>query len=914
MLDTLLKTEKLPHITGRKERLAAELEYARQLAEREPERWQALVEQAAARFAESEQAGIIDDALVKEVEELLMPMQAAAKAYTVLCVAHAHIDMNWQWSYDETVMTTLDTFQTMLDLLEEYPDFHFSQSQASVYQIVEEYAPHMLPAIRKYVKEGRWEVTASTWVEADKNMPTGESFARHALYTKSYLAKLLELDPDTLQIDMEPDTFGHSRNIPEIDNRAGVKYYYHCRGNDGGHYLYRWRSPSGGELLVYRDPYFYNSWVTPDIGIWAPALAELTGCRTILRMYGVGDHGGGPTRRDIEALLDMSRWPIFPEIRMATLREYFAEAEKVRESLPVEDAEINFICDGCYSSQSRIKAGNIRMERNLKEAEAYGAFSGLLAGQGKRDYRKGWEKVLFNQFHDILTGSGVIATREYACGAHQQVEALTRSGRKQAMAALAGAMDTSKLAVSEEADHAFGAGSGHRQGETGSGACRIYHLFNGNEASFSGNAEILVWDYEGDISRLYFADADGKPLQSQLLEEGGYWGHVFHRFLVAVKLPAFGYGTVVTGQGPAERPFVEVGEMRRQHEERFVLENAHLRAVIDNTSGAIVSLVDKHTGAEKLDESRGGAQLAIIDEASAKSITGWAGTMSAWFVGRHKKIEAVAEDIEIVPGVQGKLRNSVRWKGRLRDSRLEVEIGLDQDSRDIDYTVHCDWREFGDSNGKIPSLAYIVPLAEKTKWYSYDVPFGLLKREPMDIDRPANSFVVSEGGVMVESEARYGFRCVKDGICLKLLRSSTDPDPIPEICVHDMSFCLSLPKSMEPEDLLTKAQAKYMPPQVFSGKRHPGTLAIDGCFLQCEGKAVLSSLKAAEYVDNAWTLRFYEVRGEKFTEVLTFPRLVKRACVMDVTECHTEAELKTEGNRVELPMEPYRVATVVVEF
>ena len=914
MLETLLKTEKLPNIEKRKERLVAELNFARQMAEREPEKWSALVTQAAECFAQAEKGGNISEALVKEVEKRLMPMQAAAKEYTVLCVAHAHIDMNWQWSYDETVMTTVDTMQTMLELLKEYSEFHFSQSQASVYRMVEEYAPYMLPDIRRYIKEGRWEVTASTWVEADKNMPAGESFARHALYSKSYLADLLEIDPDTLDIDFEPDTFGHSRNIPELNNRAGVKYYYHCRGNDGGHYLYRWRSPSGGELLVYRDPYFYSSWADVGIASGTLAQAELTGCKTILRMYGVGDHGGGPTRRDIEALLEMKDWPIFPRIRMGTLGEYFAEAEKVREGLPVEEDEINFICDGCYTSQSRIKAGNIRSERELRETEVYSVFGQLLTGLDKRDYRGSWEKVLFQQFHDILTGSCKIDSREYACGQYQDVQAALRSGRKQALAALAAEIDTSGLVVSEASDHSFGAGSGHRQGERGSGTQRIYHIFNSNGEPFAGNVEILIWDYEGEIGRLRFYNTAGKPLRSQLLEEGGYWAHVYHRFLVETEVPAYGWGTLVTAQVPPKRSFAGVGEKRRQHEERFVLENEYLRAIIDNTSGAVISLVDKRTGTEKLDRNRGGAQLAIIDEASAKSITDWQGVMSSWFVGRHKKVELVAEDIELFPGVQGELRSSVKWKGRLRDSRFEVEIGLDADSRDLDYTVHCDWREFGDSGERIPSLAFIVPLAEKTEWYAYDVPFGILKREPMDIDRPANSFVVSEGGVLVESEARYGFRCVEDSICLKLLRSSTDPDPIPEIGIHDMRFCLSLPGSMEPERLLRKAQAKYLPPQVLSGKSHGGSLGVTGSGLIHEGNAVLSSLKAAEYVDNAWMLRFYETRGECSTERLTFPVPVKRAYAVDVTERHEEAELKTEGSCVELPMEPYRVATVVVEF
>jgi len=134
-------------------------------------------------------------------EEALLPMSAAVKSYTLHCVAHAHIDMNWMWGFPETAAVTMDTFRTMLDLMKEYPQFTFSHSQASTYRIVEKHDPEMLAEIKARVKEGRWEVTASTWVEADKNMPNGESLARHALYTKRYLSDLLGVDPDDLSLD-----------------------------------------------------------------------------------------------------------------------------------------------------------------------------------------------------------------------------------------------------------------------------------------------------------------------------------------------------------------------------------------------------------------------------------------------------------------------------------------------------------------------------------------------------------------------------------------------------------------------------------------------------------------------------------------------------------------------------------------
>jgi len=197
--------------------------------------------------------GAITKETALKAESMIMELSSAAKSYRMICTAHAHIDMNWMWGYAETALTALDTFRTMLRLMEEYPDFKFSQSQASVYRIVEEYDPDMLEEIKARIKEGRWEVTASTWVEADKNMPVGESFARHILYTKRYLSRLLDISPESLKLDFEPDTFGHSRNIPEVLSKGGVKYYYHCRGYEG-HSIYRWKAPSGASVNAYREP------------------------------------------------------------------------------------------------------------------------------------------------------------------------------------------------------------------------------------------------------------------------------------------------------------------------------------------------------------------------------------------------------------------------------------------------------------------------------------------------------------------------------------------------------------------------------------------------------------------------------------------------------------------------------------
>ncbi len=146
----------------------------------------------------------------------------------------------------------------MLQIMKEYPDFKFSQSQASVYRILERFAPEMLEEVKERVTEGRWELTASAWVETDKNMANGESLSRHILYAKNYLSKLFSVDPDSLEVDFDPDTFGHSRNVPEISSEGGVILLPLPRPRWGADFkplaglLRRGADPVHGTVLVQR--------------------------------------------------------------------------------------------------------------------------------------------------------------------------------------------------------------------------------------------------------------------------------------------------------------------------------------------------------------------------------------------------------------------------------------------------------------------------------------------------------------------------------------------------------------------------------------------------------------------------------------------------------------------------------------
>jgi alpha-mannosidase len=279
---------------GLAERFLCEIEFAEGLARLYPSKgkqWVKGIAEAWAIVADEVATGRLDElpAAVARAEQVLAAVGKVAKQHTVHCVGHAHIDMNWMWSWPETVAVTGDSFLTALKLMDEFPDFCFTQSQASVYAIARDYHPEMFEQIRRRVAEGRWEIVAVHWVEGDKNIASGESLARHMLYTRRFMAEQFGLSPEDLPLDWEPDTFGHAATIPTIVSRGGVRQYYMCRGGAFAKPpVFRWKGPDGSQILVNLETTWYNDHIGPHNAVAALAFFQKTKLQDWMCVYGVG--------------------------------------------------------------------------------------------------------------------------------------------------------------------------------------------------------------------------------------------------------------------------------------------------------------------------------------------------------------------------------------------------------------------------------------------------------------------------------------------------------------------------------------------------------------------------------------------------------------------------------------------------
>ena len=835
-------------------RILSETEYAIHLSvsldgkyDREVDACLSLLENA------MENDGTITKDTAAKAEEKLLPAAKDAKSYSLILAGHSHIDMNWMWSWTETVASTVATFTTMLKIMEEYPTFCFSQSQTSVYKIIDDYAPELHDKIKQRIDEGRWEVTASQWVESDENMPGTESLLREISCTRDYLSDQWGIPADKLEIDFSPDSFGHSANMGEIHNFGGVRYMYHCRGLDNAPALYRWRSQSGKDILVYREQKWYNSAITPSIAMSVFDISKRSGgLKTGLVVYGVGDHGGGPTRRDVNRALEMMEWPIFPALRFGTFREYFKLAESVRDKVTLVDHELNFNHTGCYTTQSRIKCGNKRSEAALSEAENAMTIANLQLGTPFRREAldSAWQKVLFTHFHDILTGSCVQDTREHAMGLFQDALATANTEITLSLGKLSAAIDTSSVEAEIDPDtQSFGAGvgfgissfAGRPASENGCGTVRIWNLFNNTYVDKEEPVEITCWDWTGDMRRITVKDTNGQELPCQLLdkETQKYWDHQYFRILVYVKIPALSYTTVVLSEKEVEEyPFYFNEAYNRLPDVDPVLDNGIIRVVIDRRTGAVVSLQDRKNGTEYVAAGEK-ATLYVVNTDTHNS--------SGWYVGSHFSSEPVT-DLTAFRTSTGALRQSVSFDANIRSSRVTVTYQLDKNADAVTVKIKADWSEVRGTT--VPVLSYVLPLSYNTDAFRYNIPAGSIIRPATDEERPGLSYVAAlwDKGLCagITADSKYGYRALcKDGHAVlesTLLNTSDFPDPYPERGIHEITLHLGLFEN-DAAAMEKKALSYNRPVTPISTGSHKGTLPPTGSFMQYDAPgAVITAM------------------------------------------------------------------------
>ncbi|MBQ9151965.1 MAG: alpha-mannosidase, partial [Clostridia bacterium] len=334
-------------------------------------------------------------------------------------ISNAHLDPIWQWEWEEGAAAALSTFRCAARFCREFDGYIFCHNEDLIYRWVEEYEPALFAEIRELVKLGKWHIMGGWHVQPDCNLPSGEGFARQITEGRRYFAEKFGKEPTTA-INFDP--FGHTRGLVQIMAKSGYDSYLFCRPDPANCPLpaetFTWVGYDGSTVTGQRAAEGYGSSLGHALDKIRALEGRDVGKGLNFALWGVGNHGGGPSREDIRAIdgyiAECRERGI--EVIHSTPEDYFADVKKYGVELPRHEGDINLWAPGCYTSQVRIKQKYRQTENMLFSTEKMYT---QLVSLGKGTYpEKEFGEVLYDmltvQFHDVLPGSSVLPAEEMA--------------------------------------------------------------------------------------------------------------------------------------------------------------------------------------------------------------------------------------------------------------------------------------------------------------------------------------------------------------------------------------------------------------------------------------------------------------------------------------------------------------------
>jgi alpha-mannosidase len=395
------------------------------------------------------------EAEAKKARAILRPELAKRggdPSMNVSAVGHAHIDLMWLWPERESFRKGARTFSTALQMMDQYPDYIFGQSQPQIYEWMKNLYPGLYKRIKARVADGRWEPQGCMWVEADTNVSGGEALIRQNLYGKRFYREEFGVDVRHLWL---PDVFGYSAAMPQILKKSGVDYFMTQKlswslVNKFPHHTFHWKGIDGSSVLAHMLPNDdYNSAATPGSILKGERnYFDKAVCENFLVLYGIGDGGGGPGAEHLERLDRMKNLSGMPPVLQEKAADFFKRIDRPDDSYATWSGELYLERHtGTYTTQARSKRFNRKMELAMRELEAACAMARLTAGAfwPKREIDRLWKELLLFQFHDILPGSSIDRVYDETLARYathmETIEGLLGKAR----AALGGRIDTSAM-------------------------------------------------------------------------------------------------------------------------------------------------------------------------------------------------------------------------------------------------------------------------------------------------------------------------------------------------------------------------------------------------------------------------------------------------------------------------------------
>lgn len=703
---------------------------------------------------------------------------------TTVAIGHSHIDVAWLWQLRHTREKTARSFSTALRLMELYPEFIFLQTQPQLYEYIQHDYPEIYAAIKQRVSEGRWEAGGAMWLEADCNIPSGESLVRQILFGTRFLKREFGIECRYLWL---PDVFGYSWALPQILKKSGIDTFITTKlswnqYNRMPHDTFWWRGLDGSEVLAHflttplpnvPDTWFvtYNGVLTAATvhGTWK-AYQDKRINQQLLIAYGHGDGGGGVTREMLEMRRRLNKMPGIPRVVTGRADDYFRDLHKTVRQAPeyvhTWDGELYLEYHrGTYTSQAYNKKMNRRLELAVREAEllnvltilpdlAMGTSSEALVGAARERQKRlngSWKIILRNQFHDIIPGSSIHAVYDDSRREYAEASAIIEEVSSDAV---------STLTSSYEWGH--------------------WTVWNSANWKRSGIIRVPVADVPTGIC---WTDREGRPLLAQQVRDE-WW--------IAVQdVPACGWTTVHAVTQDAHTD--DVTDRARQGEMPFTVMSHGITSpfydLIWDDHGHWIRLYDRIAKREVLKPGFRGNVLQIFED---KPLA-W----DAWDIDifyQEKMTEVTQLDyVELVS--VGPLAAVVRFAWTYQSSRIEQDLILRADSPRIDCVTRVDWQE------RQCLLKVAFPVQVRAVEATYDIQFGNVRRPThwntswdwARFESVAHQWAdLSEAtyGVAIANDCKYGYDIKDQVMRLSLLKASIYPDSEADRGEHEFTYAV----------------------------------------------------------------------------------------------------------------------------
>ena len=855
------------------------------------------------------------DASLKAAHSALESLKPVLQQGTIHLTGNSHIDAAWLWPRTETVDVVKRTFSTALQLMHEYPTYTYTQSAAQYNDWLADKYPPINDEIKKRIQEGRWEVVGGMWVEPDLNLPDGESTARSILIGKRWFLQHYGVD---VHIGWNPDSFGYNWQLPQIYKKSGIDYFVTQKmsWNDMNPLpfkLFWWESPDGSKVLTYFPHGYGDSNLNPVhlSSELADARKMAPGMTTMMDLYGVGDHGGGPTRDNLD---DGLRWmqpdKVAPKMEFGTALPYLSSVKKqiapdsktwnygsiargyeYPPAPPAGEISIPTWKDELYLEYHRgVYTTQTNLKRNLRQApvwtldaEKYASLAWLDGNKYPgNELTEAWKRITFNGFHDLAAGSGIGVIYRDAQKDFDQVRWATNEISAAALKTIAAQVDTR-------------------------GAAGVPVLvFNPLAWNRSGHVEFDV-QMPSAATEVSVLDAHGAVLPSETLSKDAKT-NTFHLLIEARDVPSMGYK--VLRVVPGKRTFPS-----DLHVTGTTLENATLRVVVDPATGCITSLYDKKSNFETLAAGAWGNELQAFKDNPTR-YDAW--NIDPGTLDQPPALLTKADSVEVVE--KSPMRGVIRVTRTWQNSKFVQQIALYAGSDQAEVVNDIDWHETHVLLKSAFALSATAPFA------TYEIPYGTIQRpttrdnswEKARFEVPAQLWADlgnGQHGFSLINDSKFGYDDAGNVIRLTLLRSPTSPDPDADRGHNHFSYAL-YPHAGDWKQAMTVHHGYDFnyPLTAMQVEAHAGELPAEHSFVAVTpDDVVLTAMKKAED-SNALIFHMYEWAGKSGNVEIAVPKGATGAVETNLLEQSDGQPLTINADHVTVPIRAYEILVLRVDY